>query len=263
MTKIFRAVPLALCVLASLPIGAPASAAEECLSRPGKNDGNGHWYYRVDRPTGRHCWYQSDATPPSRSKASRAAKREADREEAAEARRKHAAEDRKREADAEHAKAALADARAELLPDEIASRPVPPKVPSRILRTADAGAGLRLTPTVAPVPDPGRAGTAVAQIDVDAMLEAGRTTVQSDAVEPAAPVMEASMAPEDGGNPVRTWSALLLMALGVFAMSSRMLSGSLSTVIAHPGWRRARQKAVAVPRAAAYRFGAGGSATGR
>jgi hypothetical protein len=33
-------------------------AADECLSGPkGTAPQGSHWYYRVDRPTGRHCWY--------------------------------------------------------------------------------------------------------------------------------------------------------------------------------------------------------------
>jgi hypothetical protein len=38
-------------------------AEEECLSAPrlGTPDG-GHWYYRVDRATKRHCWYRREGT---------------------------------------------------------------------------------------------------------------------------------------------------------------------------------------------------------
>src|SRR5215475_12604995 len=33
-------------------------AADECLSGPkGTAPQGSHWYYRVDRSTGRHCWY--------------------------------------------------------------------------------------------------------------------------------------------------------------------------------------------------------------
>src|SRR5262245_33897430 len=33
-------------------------AADECLRGPnGTAPAGTHWYYRVDRPTGRHCWY--------------------------------------------------------------------------------------------------------------------------------------------------------------------------------------------------------------
>jgi hypothetical protein len=36
----------------------PASAADECLSKPkGSAPAGQHWYYRLDRPTKRQCWY--------------------------------------------------------------------------------------------------------------------------------------------------------------------------------------------------------------
>jgi hypothetical protein len=51
-------------LLASAPLtttvshGAVPPAADECLSGPkGQTPQGGHWYYRVDRSTKRHCWY--------------------------------------------------------------------------------------------------------------------------------------------------------------------------------------------------------------
>jgi hypothetical protein len=36
-------------------------AADECLSGPkGQTPSGGHWYYRIDRATKRHCWYVGD-----------------------------------------------------------------------------------------------------------------------------------------------------------------------------------------------------------
>src|SRR5215475_95661 len=33
-------------------------AADECLSGPkGTAPAGSHWYYRIERSTGRHCWY--------------------------------------------------------------------------------------------------------------------------------------------------------------------------------------------------------------
>jgi hypothetical protein len=51
--------------------GAPAPAeAEECLAGPkGTAPQGGHWYYRIDRATKRHCWYLGD----EKEKAARAA----------------------------------------------------------------------------------------------------------------------------------------------------------------------------------------------
>jgi hypothetical protein len=37
------------------------SAADDCLSAPkGQTPSGGHWYYRIDRATKRHCWYLGD-----------------------------------------------------------------------------------------------------------------------------------------------------------------------------------------------------------
>src|ERR1700744_3938583 len=43
-------------VVVALPVRA-VHAADNCLSEP-KGDAHGkHWYYRIERGTGRHCWY--------------------------------------------------------------------------------------------------------------------------------------------------------------------------------------------------------------
>ena len=45
-------------VQTSVSGAAPAPAADSCLSAPGNSAPQGsHWYYRVERPTKRHCWY--------------------------------------------------------------------------------------------------------------------------------------------------------------------------------------------------------------
>jgi hypothetical protein len=42
-----------------------AVAADECLSGPkGQTPQGGHWYYRIDRATKRHCWYLADERAP-------------------------------------------------------------------------------------------------------------------------------------------------------------------------------------------------------
>jgi hypothetical protein len=58
-------------------IGAiPARAADECLAAPkGETPEGGHWYYRIEHPSNRHCWHlrgEGDAqaqTAPSNSSA--------------------------------------------------------------------------------------------------------------------------------------------------------------------------------------------------
>ena len=46
----------------------PAAAAANCLAGPNGQAASGnHWYYRVDRASGRHCWYQRPGSGVSRS----------------------------------------------------------------------------------------------------------------------------------------------------------------------------------------------------
>jgi hypothetical protein len=60
-------------LIASFLAGAPlttvsygaADPADECLSGPkGQTPQGGHWYYRIDRATKRHCWYLADQREP-------------------------------------------------------------------------------------------------------------------------------------------------------------------------------------------------------
>ena len=53
-------------IFASILAGAPLTtishsatvAADDCLSGPkGQTPAGGHWYYRIERATKRHCWY--------------------------------------------------------------------------------------------------------------------------------------------------------------------------------------------------------------
>src|SRR4051812_19388698 len=38
----------------------PASAADECLTKPKETTAGKHWFYRIDRTTKKQCWYQRD-----------------------------------------------------------------------------------------------------------------------------------------------------------------------------------------------------------
>jgi hypothetical protein len=70
------------CLCAGVPLTAsqsatPAPAADECLLAPKNETPDGsHWYYRIEHPSNRHCWYlreEGDAhaqTTPSSSSAS-------------------------------------------------------------------------------------------------------------------------------------------------------------------------------------------------
>lgn len=59
--KFVSAVIAGLC--AGIPLTAsqsatPAPAADECLLAPkGETPEGGHWYYRIEHPSNRHCWY--------------------------------------------------------------------------------------------------------------------------------------------------------------------------------------------------------------
>jgi hypothetical protein len=65
----FALAGLATSLAVAIAFGAqgPASAAGECLEKPGsQGDQAGHWYYRTDRVNDRKCWFfePAKATPP-------------------------------------------------------------------------------------------------------------------------------------------------------------------------------------------------------
>ena len=74
-----RTAKFASAIFASLIVGAPlttisdsaAGADDECLSSPkDQTPQGGHWYYRIDRVTKRHCWYlKEDDEKPSQAAA--------------------------------------------------------------------------------------------------------------------------------------------------------------------------------------------------
>jgi hypothetical protein len=94
-TKFF--VPIILGILLAAGLSTPqtgfaepaAQSEDTCLTKPGGTSPQGrHWYYRVERATGRHCWYlgaqgtkvragESDATPARAPAAKPAATKDA------------------------------------------------------------------------------------------------------------------------------------------------------------------------------------------
>ena len=66
-----RTAKFVLAVFASFLAGAPvsyaaAAPADECLSGPkGQTPPSGHWYYRIDHATKRHCWHLADERDPA------------------------------------------------------------------------------------------------------------------------------------------------------------------------------------------------------
>jgi len=68
--KLTLAVPIILAAtVVTMPVSmTTSSAADECLRGPnGTAPAGSHWYYRVDRSTGRHCWYVGAAGRSVRS----------------------------------------------------------------------------------------------------------------------------------------------------------------------------------------------------
>ncbi len=63
-----RTTSLLSCVAVAALVGAatativfqPASAADECLTKPKEAQAGKHWFYRIDRATKRQCWYLRD-----------------------------------------------------------------------------------------------------------------------------------------------------------------------------------------------------------
>src|SRR5262245_47033505 len=61
-------------ILATLPLptvfDGAAHAADDCLAEPnGQTPQGKHWYYRIERATGRHCWYLRGEDEPARAAA--------------------------------------------------------------------------------------------------------------------------------------------------------------------------------------------------
>jgi hypothetical protein len=62
-------------ILATLPLptvfDGAAHAADDCMAEPnGQTPQGKHWYYRIERGTGRHCWYVRGEDEPARAAAS-------------------------------------------------------------------------------------------------------------------------------------------------------------------------------------------------
>jgi hypothetical protein len=54
-------VPFATVSRAAAPSPEAASATDNCLASPKKDaPQGGHWYYRIEHPSNRHCWYRRD-----------------------------------------------------------------------------------------------------------------------------------------------------------------------------------------------------------
>jgi hypothetical protein len=54
-------------IAAGLVAIAGKPTAADCLTQPNLRADGGHWYYRIDRPTNRKCWYQQTSRTEVRS----------------------------------------------------------------------------------------------------------------------------------------------------------------------------------------------------
>jgi hypothetical protein len=206
-------------ILASLPMSTvfdgAALAADDCLSEPNSPSVQGkHWYYRIERGTGRHCWYQRGG---EEEKPARAAAPEATPTEQVPPRVVQATPTR-----------SLVDARAEwparpAVAQESgrAAAPGAPPPASDVTATAPSDSTLP-PPASAPWPDPSRA---VPLLGPPPQTTAAATDQQSDATVVPAPVppppAQAAM-PTDRN--MGSLQKLLLVALGALLLSG--LTGS-------------------------------------
>jgi hypothetical protein len=210
-------------VVACLPLSTvfdgAARAADDCLAEPnGPTPQGKHWYYRIERGTGRHCWYVRGEDEPARAAApeptttSKAPSRNADM----------------------LAPRSIADARAEWPARPaaaqdgaavVAPRVVPPAgdVTGNVPPSASAPATAQ-TPAASPWPDP---SAAVPKLGPPPETTAAATDQQADAPAaatsvPVPPPPAQTAIPTDRNT--GSLQKLLLVAFGALALAG--LTGS-------------------------------------
>jgi hypothetical protein len=228
-------------LLAGVPLttashGAPASAeADKCLAGPkGTAPEGGHWYYRVERGTKRHCWYLGDekekvtrAAPAISSASANSASPASPPENAA-------------------AQRTIADARAELPPPQMPVEPQTGTTGQRAVAPAANAVGADtnqranawdtntqsspqssviasrwpessgVSPSASPAPAPAPATYQSA------------ATVQPDAAAPAPAIAPVTLAAADSSAAKQTGSIQTLLLVIIGALS---LAGLMGTVI--------------------------------
>jgi hypothetical protein len=222
-------------VLATLPMSTvfdgAARAADDCLAEPNGQAPQGkHWYYRIERGTGRHCWYVRGEDESARAAASDSTA---------------TAKTPPRNADL-MAPRSIANARAEWPAQQPATSqsdtaPVPPRVAPPA--TGVTGTAPSTTPTQAPAsgawPDPARAmrplGAPPETTAVAADQQADVATVPLPASVPPPPGLAAMATDRNTGS----LQKLLLVAFGALVLSG--LTGSAVYRLASAR-RRARMR---------------------
>jgi hypothetical protein len=196
-----------------------ANAADSCVTAPtGATPQGGHWYYRIDWPTKRHCWYVRD----QREKSSQAAPQDSAASASPVLPQKTAA-----------APPSVADARAEMPwpPAGIARDPaVTPaqRVPAVAAEAAspDQGAGATQRSVVASRwPDPSEVTTSAAAIST-APVPATGNSVANVQPNPAAAKSAVTLAAADSSSTKRSSSIPKLLTVIVGALSVVAVMGS-------------------------------------
>ena len=225
--------------------GSAARAADSCIAEPkGETPQGKHWHYRIERGTGRHCWYMrgedeaTARTPAAEPVAS--AKPTPSTTGNAPAR-------------------SLADAHAEFpqkarVGDDTGTPPAPSVWPDAATATSAAAAPAAATTGIgpgagapAPPPDSQLASRWPQASDtlstVNAAPQASPTVADAQANETAAATPSPSAPPQASPPPTRevgSLQKLALVALGALALAG--ISGSLVYRLAGARWRRRRQE---------------------
>jgi hypothetical protein len=213
-----------------------ARAADSCITEPKVETPQGrHWYFRIERGTGRHCWYlrgedeASARTPVAEPVA--AAKPAPQTTGNAPAR-------------------SLADARAEFAPKARAednssappSRSVWPNPPAAATIGIGPGASASTPPTDSQLNSrwPQASGAPSA---ADAAPQASLMVADAQADQEAATTPAAAESPQAAPPPAREVGSLQKLALVAFgALALAGISGSLVYRLAGTRWRRRRQE---------------------
>jgi hypothetical protein len=218
-----RAARIAFAVFAAILMGAPltailhvtAAAADACRTEPGDQTPDGqHWYYRIERPSNRQCWYLRDiGEAPAQAGLTQRAERAV-----------------QPKAETPVAQRSLADARAELPWPQTRVEQNPTSIPQRPLPTDAANTASAQRPNVlenttrgsligSRWPNPGANSTASPQpatSDTLADAQPDQATTAQAAAPAAADAVPA--------KPTGTLPTLLMVVAGALALAGLIAS---------------------------------------
>jgi hypothetical protein len=218
-----------------------ARAADDCLSGPKEETPEGgHWYYRIDHATKRHCWYLRDES--GNVKVTAPTSRPSGKPVAA-------------KADAAM-QPAIADARAELpaptrgeVPNRIVDVPAPLTSANATIWPNDAvvpGAETRQSVIASRWPDPSSAAASPSPAPTG--RDTGMTTIAASRTEPSTPATDQAAAANDSPRASTQFSPMQLAAMLIAALALTGIIASLffrtgSIRRPAPGKVRRRQEA--------------------